>query len=237
MWLVWLGSLGADFTDSDCKKEASSGEESDTESLKQPNMRSYRHVLRSTKAGRRRLLKGGDVGRITGSIRLSEYVSMRASTIETPSYSLLITSKTPSPNSDQKGTKTTVLLDTGASISLLPLWKANELGVSIKEKTDVRVRGADGKLLAVVGVGHIFVRDPDATFWKRVTVVVTRDGSHVLISLKDQKRLMLLSPQYPTFLGEGKFNRRTRQQSKKQRVQSDSGMSSGSESSDSEDES
>merc|ERR1712120_11231 len=153
MWLVWLGSMGADFTDSDSSPEVSSGEESDTETLRQPNMRSYRHVLRSTKAGRRRLLKGGDVGRITGSIRLSEYVSCRASTIETPSYSLLITSKTPSPNSDQKGTKTTVLLDTGASISLLPLWKANELGVSIKEKTDVRVRGADGKLLAVVGVG------------------------------------------------------------------------------------
>merc|ERR1711867_324323 len=87
-----LESMGADFTDSDSSPEVSSGEESDTESLRQPNMRSYRHVLRTTKAGRRRLLKGGDVGRITGSIRLSEYVSCRASTIETPSYSLLITS-------------------------------------------------------------------------------------------------------------------------------------------------
>merc|ERR1712120_4651 len=148
MWLVWLGSMGADFTDSDSSPEVSSGEESDTESLRQPNMRSYRHVLRTTKAGRRRLLKGGDVGRITGSIRLSEYVSCRASTIETPSYSLLITSKTPSPNTEKKVTKTTVLLDTGASISLLPLWKAQELGMDIKEKRDVRVRGADGKLLA-----------------------------------------------------------------------------------------
>ena len=67
-------------------------------------------------------------------------------------------------------------------------------------------------------------------------MVVTRDGSHVLISLKDQKRLMLLSQHYPTFLGEGKFSRKTRQPSKKQRVQSDSGVSSGSESSDSEDD-
>ena len=164
-------------------------------------------------------MKGGDEGHITDSIRLSEYVSCRASMIETPSYSLLITSKTPSPNSEQKVTKTTVLLDTGASISLLPLWKAQELGVSIREKTDVRVRGADGKLLAVVGVGHVFARDPDATFWKRLTVVVTRDGNHCLISLKDQKRLMLLSQHYPTFLGEGRYSRKTKQSSRKQRVQ------------------
>ena len=92
----------------------------------------------------------------------------------------------------------------------------------------------------MVGVGQIFARDSDATFWKRLTVVVTRDGNHCLVSLKDQKRLMLLSEHYPTFLGEGKFSRsqrlKQRQASQRQTSQSDSGIDSGSESSDSEDE-
>ena len=119
---------------------------------------------------------------------------------------------------------------------LLPLWKAQELGVEIKEKRDVRVRGADGKLLAVVGVGHIFARDSDATFWKRLTVVVTKEGNHVLISLKDQKRLMLLSEHYPKFLREGK-NSRSQRHRQRQASKSDSGIDSASDSTDSEDES
>ena len=118
---------------------------------------------------------------------MSEYLSYKASTVDTPSYSLLISSKAPSPNTAKKVTPTTVLLDTGASISLLPLWKARELEIEGKEKRDVRVRGADGKLLAVTGIGHVFARDSDATFWKRLTVVVTNEGNHILISLKDQK--------------------------------------------------
>ena len=131
--------------------------------------------------------RGGHEERITGSIRLSEYLTYKASTVETPTYSLLISSKTPSPNTAKQVTPTTVLLDTGASILLLPLWKAQELGVEIKEKHDFRVRGADGKLLAIVGVGHIFARDSDATFWKRITVVVTKEGNHVLNPPQRQK--------------------------------------------------
>ena len=37
--------------------------------------------------------------------------------------------------------------------------------------------------------------------------MVTSEGNHVLISLKDQKRLMLLSETYPKFLGQGKDSR------------------------------
>ena len=142
---------------------------------------------------------------------MSEYITYKASTVETPTYQLRISSKTPTPSTARQATPTTVLLDTGASISLLPLWKAKELGVEIKEKHNVRVRGADGKLLQIVGVGYIYARDNDATFWKRITVVVTREGNHILISLKDQKRLMLLEQQYPKFLERGKFSRSDRQ--------------------------
>ena len=101
--------------------------------------------------------------------------------------------------------------------------------MEFKEKRDVRVRGADGKLLAIAGVGHVFARDRDATFWKRLTVVVTNEGNHVLISLKDQKRLMLLSETYPKFLGQGKDSR-IKPSKKRQAAQCDSGVESTSDS-------
>ena len=118
------------------------------------------------KGGRQRFKRGGHEERITGSIRLTEYLTYKASSVDTPSYSLLISSKTPAPNTAKKVPPTSVLLDTGASISLLLLWKAQELGVEVKRKEGIRVRGADGKLLAIAGVGHIFARDKDCTFWK-----------------------------------------------------------------------
>ena len=59
----------------------------------------------------------------------------------------------------------------------------------------------------VEGVGEIWAHDPLATYWKKVKVVVTRDGSWTLISPKDQKRLLLLEPNYPHFLGTGKYRR------------------------------
>ena len=67
-------------------------------------------------------------------------------------------------------------------------------------------------------------------------MVVTNEGNHVLISLKDQKRLMLLSEHYPKFLGEGKDSRSKRHR-QRQASQSDSGIDSASDSTDSEDES
>ena len=62
-------------------------------------------------------------------------------------------------------------------------------------------------------------------------MVVTNEGNHVLISLKDQKRLMLLSEHYPKFLGEGKDSRSKRSR-QRQASQSDSGVNSTSESDD-----
>ena len=65
-------------------------------------------------------------------------------------------------------------------------------------------------MLQIIGTGYIYARDNDATFWKRITVVVTKEGNHILISLKYQKKLMLLEQQYPKFLGRGKFSRSDR---------------------------
>ena len=59
-------------------------------------------------------------------------------------------------------------------------------------------------------------------------MVVTKEGNHILISLKDQKRLMLLDQQYPKFLGRGRFSRSDRQ-NQRENKDLDSGIDTESE--------
>ena len=98
---------------------------------------------------------------------------------------------------------TKVLLDTGASVSLMPLWQANLLEIDVRPRRDIIIRGADGQPLALQGTEEVWVCNPMATFWKKVKIVVTREGSWTLISPRDQKRLLLLQKDYPRFLGVG----------------------------------
>ena len=99
---------------------------------------------------------------------MSEY-SMSASSKggAVPAYSLMVCSKIPSKSHTHKLPPTTVLLDTGASVSLMPSWQAKALGVEVKPRTDIVIRGADGQPLVVEGVGEVWARDPLATYWKK----------------------------------------------------------------------
>ena len=101
-------------------------------------------------------------------------------------YSLMVCSEVPSKSHTHKLQPTTVLLDTSASVSLMPSWQAKALEVEVKPRTDIIIRGADGQPLLVEGVGEVWARNPLATYWKKVKIVVTRDGSWTLISLADQ---------------------------------------------------
>ena len=94
-----------------------------------------------------------------------------------PSYSLMVCNKVPAKSHTHKLPPTTVLLNTGASVSLMPSWQAKALSVEVKPRTDIIIRGADGQPLVVEGVGEIWARNPLATYWKKVKVMVTRDGS------------------------------------------------------------
>ena len=68
-------------------------------------------------------------------------------------------------------------------------------------------------------------------------VVITRDGSWTLISPHDQKRLLLLQPDYPRFLGTGKYRRSNTRASPRKGPNRDSGISgSDTEDSDREEE-
>ena len=46
---------------------------------------------------------------------------------------------------------TTVLLDTGNSVSLMPAWQARALKVEVTPRSDIIIRGTDGRRLAVDG--------------------------------------------------------------------------------------
>ena len=65
---------------------------------------------------------------------------------------------------------------------------------------------------------------------KNIKVIVTRTGTWSLISPCDQKRLLLLSPSYPKFLGTGCFKRSLRPNGAQQSTEDDSGISEDSES-------
>ena len=60
----------------------------------------------------------------TGHIHLAEYTSLKASIDpdSTLAYGLLLSAKPPARSNTKDLEPTTVLLDTGASISLMPLW-------------------------------------------------------------------------------------------------------------------
>ena len=94
-----------------------------------------------------------------------------------PAYSLLMAHKVPTKSVSNNMAPTTVLLDTGASVSLMLAWQAEALKVQVIPRTNIVICRADGRRLAVNGTGEIWVRDLCATFWKKVKVVVTRDGS------------------------------------------------------------
>merc|ERR1712121_475241 len=169
-------------------------------------------VLRSSKYGRLRA-RDSPTGVCHGRVHLREY-SMTSTEYarsdadgktSIPTYSLLMAPKVPTKSKSEALRSTTVLLDTGASVSLMPAWKAAALKLHITPRSDIIIRGADGRRLVVHGTAEVWVRDPCATFWKKVKIVVTAHGSWTLVSPKDQKRLWLLDPSYPHFLGKGRL--------------------------------
>ena len=73
---VTVENFGPIEDEANYKSEVSSDEETESDTPELPNLgRPYRKVLRLAKGGRQRLKRGGHEERITGSIRLSEYLS------------------------------------------------------------------------------------------------------------------------------------------------------------------
>ena len=148
--------------------------------------------LRQSRRGRQRA-KEGPSTKCQGRVHLSEYSMSATKYVRSaasgktmvPAYSLMIVHKVLAKSISNKMEATTVLLDTGASVSLMLAWQAKALKVEVTPRSDIIIRGADGRRLAVDGTGEVWVRDPMATYWKKVKVVITKEGSWTLISLKD----------------------------------------------------
>ena len=115
-----------------------------TKAVKRTNLSA---VMRQSRYGRARCKDSSALTKTHGRIHLSEYTSMKASagSDATPTYGLMLSAKPPARSHTQDLLVTTLLLDTGASISLMPLWQAKELKLEVKKHTDINVRGADGR--------------------------------------------------------------------------------------------
>ena len=74
-------------------------------------------------------------------------------------------------------------------------------------------------------MGKVWAHDPLTTYWKKVKVVLTREGNWTLIFPRDQKRLLLLESNYPRFLGTGKYRRSTPGSPPRKSLYRDSGIS------------
>ena len=124
-------------------------------------------LLRTSKHGRRRAREGPPT-KCHGHVHLSEYTMSATEYVRSaatgktsiPAYSLLIAHKVPAKSVSDTMGATTVLLDTGASVSLMPAWQAEALKVQVTPRTDIVIRGADGRKLAVNGRGEVWVQDP-----------------------------------------------------------------------------
>ena len=86
-------------------------------------------VLRQSKDGRRRARGGVVPDKITGNIYLTQYISYTAASSDEIilTYQLLVSTKMPTKSSSLKLAPTSVLLDTGTSVSLMPLRQARSL--------------------------------------------------------------------------------------------------------------
>ena len=100
---------------------------------------------------------GAPIGKVHRHVHLTEYNSLSASSKRdsVPEYSLMISHKVPAKSHTHKLLPTTVLLNTVVSVSLMPLWQAQALSVEIKPRTDIVIRGAEGKPLVLEGVGEV----------------------------------------------------------------------------------
>ena len=95
---------------------------------------SIQAVLRSSKHGQRRV-RDGQTGKCHGRVNLAEYSmssteyarSAADGKTSVSTYNLLMVAKVPTKSASVNLGATTVLLDTGASVSLMPAWQAAAL--------------------------------------------------------------------------------------------------------------
>ena len=138
--------------------------------------------------------------------RVTKYAagaSLNLSSRKIPFYSLLVSPIKPkTKNKTLDPITTSVLCDTGASISLAPVSIAKEMKIKVDKTRTRSVRGADGKRLNSIGMGVIYMTAQASPVWKRVEVVITKTGENFPLSHIDLKNLNLLSNDFPEYLGD-----------------------------------
>merc|ERR1712101_75016 len=101
-------------------------------------------IWRQSRQGRQRAKDPPPTAKTHGRILLHHYSMAAASEDNSvPAYNLLISKKVPPKSVSNEMPPTKVLLDTGASVSLMPAWQAAKLGLEVKPRRDICICGAD----------------------------------------------------------------------------------------------
>ena len=101
---------------------------------------------------------------------------------DSPYHVMVVNPERPGPD-NRNHQHRTVLCDTGATSSIIGQKLADEIGIKYQPDTSVTVRGADGNVIDMAGVGGAFLRDPVSKSFRKLRVIVTKKGESFLVRL------------------------------------------------------
>ena len=98
-------------------------------------------------------------------------------------------------------TSTTVLCDTGASVSLALVSITEKLGIFYNSRETISMRGVNGASIKVLETAYIFVRDIASPSGKKIRLVIIASRETFFFSNTDLKNLSVLAANFPSYLG------------------------------------
>ena len=107
-----------------------------------------------------------------------------------------------SPNSGRNPVSIRSLCDTGASRSVLPLSVARHLNLHINTSVPIYIRTAADNRVRCTGTTWLNCKHPSSGKWTQIPFIVVKTAKVLIISNHDLKRLRMLEPKFPYFIGD-----------------------------------
>ena len=128
-------------------------------------------------------------------------VSKRAK--ETPTLHMEYRNKKPNSQDSPPSYQEDSVMDAGAMGSVMPLKIAQENGFEIiRPRKRVSLETASGNGMDVQGVTIVWARARGARTYSKIVFIVSNEAQEILILLKHQVALWILSASYPRYLGD-----------------------------------
>ena len=105
------------------------------------------------------------------------------------------------PGTSQSVVKAHSLCDTGASHSVLPLALAKQMNLHIDNSVPVFIRTASDARVWCAGKSWLWTKHHESDTWVAIQFLIVKEAKVLIISNRDLKRLKLLEPRFPYFIG------------------------------------